>query len=395
MRILHIHTQGGGVGYYRSFMPADALRRAGHDVTLLNNICEENFFFALEETKGGVNQWMLDKGWKHDVVHMGYSTVLSQVSCINGALRNYAQVGHDQDLPIAVDMDDDPHSVPTYNTSFKAFTRGAEELKTLLIQMRTADGISVTRQEVADALARDGKSFTVLPNYTHPPDWIDFPIDPNRKDDKSIRLMYVGGQGHYGDITTIEEELEVLMEKYDGKEGRPMLRLFWLGCTPDWAAQWMRDKSSPLANRSFYLQPCPLSTYHQLIRWVSPDILMAPLEHNTFNISKSDIKAYDAVCGEAAFVCSDWPTYRDVPDEVAFKHSTSSEWSEMVEALILDPSLREKKATHLKEWVLTNRCIDTHIYKWIDFYSKLRETAPVQGLHDVVRPRIVTGDEDV
>ena len=395
MRVLMIHTQGGGVGYYRQFMPAAALQRAGHEVTCLGGDLDfKSFFLALQDYPGGVGQWMMDKGWDHDVVHMGYSTVLDQVSTVNGALRNYAKVEHGKHLPIAVDVDDDPHSVPSYNTSFRAFTRAADEKKTLLIQTRTADAVSVTRQEIATAMAKDGKSFTVLPNYTHPPDWQDFPIDPQRGDDKSIRVMYAGGTGHYGDLATIQEEVELLMRKYDGKEGKPMMRLFWLGCTPDWALKWMEDKSDPLANRSFYLQPGPLDTYHRLIRWVSPDIMLAPVEHNTFNESKSDIKAYDAVCGKAAFVCSDWTTYNQIPNEVAFKHSTGTQFKETLEALILDPPLRQKKAKELEEWVLTERCIDTHISKWIDFYTNLRESPIVEGLSDTIRPHIITGDED-
>ena len=388
MKILMINTQASGVGYYRTTMPAEALLRAGHDVTYSKS--DISFFYDYAERKGGLEKWLLDEAWKHDVVHMGFSTVLSQISTINGALRNYALTAHKHKLPIAADIDDDPLNVPSYNTAFRAYQGGAEEKSALMIQLRTADGVSVTKPSIASSLHRDGKNFAVLPNYTHPPDWIDLPVDPHRDEDKSIRVMFAGGHGHKGDIDTIKDEMIILMNKYDGKEGRPMLRVFWLGCTPDWILPWMEDTLDPLANRSFYLQPCGLNTYHRLLRWVSPDIFIAPVAHNAFNESKSCIKAYDAVTADAAFLCSDWPTYEEVPQDCAFKHSNNMEWKEMLEAMILDPELRKKKAAALKDWTLTTRQIDTHISKWVDFYTNLRESPIVKELSDVIRPRIIT-----
>lgn len=393
MRVLSIHTQGGGVGYYRHWMPARALARDGVKVTCFGN--ELGFFHEIAQREGGLNKWMMEEGWNYDVVHMGYSTILDQITLVNGALRNMAKELHDKNLPVAVDIDDDPHNVPTYNTAFKQYTREAAEKKALLIHLRTADGVSVTKDALGKSLWRDVKSATVLPNYTDPGDWDHFPVDPRRGEDKSIRVMFAGGAGHYGDLETIKDELIQIMDKYDGKDGKPMVRVFWLGCTPDWSTKWMEDRVNPLANRGFYIQPCHVRTYHQALRWISPDILIAPIEHNIFNESKSCIKAYDAVTANAAFLCSDWPTYEEVPEDCALKFSNNIQFKEMLEHLILDKGLREKRAKSLREWVLTERRIDTHISKWKDFYANLADSPVVGGIADVVRPRIITGDEDV
>lgn len=389
--ILFIHTLGGGIGYYRMHTPARALHRAGYPVTY--NLDELSFFNGLKEMGLDIAQWLQDEGSKHDIIHMGYSTMLEQVTTINGALRNYILQEHKREVPVVVDMDDDPHSVPSYNTAYKAFHRTAGEKKNLLIHLHTADALTTTRETCKKALWRDSKHTYVLPNCTWPGDWQHLPRDPRRHDDKSVRLMFAGGHGHYGDLLVVKDAVTTLMEKYNGKGGRPMLRLFFLGCTPDWVEGWFKDTKNAHRNRCFYFHPAPISTYFKALRWVQPDIMIAPVEENTFNESKTEVKAIDCGVAGGALVCSDWATYDSVPQEVCLKASSPAQWKASLEYLIEDKGARANLASNLTEWVLAERDIDKYIHLWGDAYADVCSRPIIKDLGDTVRPRIITGDD--
>jgi hypothetical protein len=180
------------------------------------------------------------------------------------------------------------------------------------------------------------------------------------------------------------------MQFYDGTDGKPMLRLIFMGCIPDWAGRWMLSSSDPAANRAFGILGCfNVATYRATLRWLAPDIFFSPVQANEFNKSKSHIKAFDAAEAGAAFLCTDWPTYGDVPTSAAIKVSnTTTQWREAIGALVEDAALRTRLNTRLKEWVADTQLIDTHIHRWVDFYTAVREGGIVQSIEDVVRPRV-------
>ena len=106
--------------------------------------------------------------------------------------------------------------------------------------------------------------------------------------------MYAAGHGHANDLEVIKDIFIESMVKYDGKEGRPLMRPIFMGYTPPWAEPWLQDKLNPHANRAFYVQPSDPYTFFKIMRWIQPDILISPVEPNEFNQSKSHIKAFDA-----------------------------------------------------------------------------------------------------
>jgi hypothetical protein len=208
-------------------------------------------------------------------------------------------------------------------------------------------------------------------------------------------MMFAGGQGHYGDLAVIKDTVTELMEKYDGKGGKQLLRLFFLGCTPDWVKGWMRSTSDPAANRCFYIQPSPLRTYHKCLRWVEPDIFLAPVEQNTFNESKTHVKAHDAAIAGAALACSDWGTYSQVPTDTCLKSHTPFQWRESLEQLITDPTLRVTLRNRLLAWTLDTQHIDQHIHKWEEAYADALTRPVIKSIDDVVRPLILTEGDPI
>jgi hypothetical protein len=122
------------------------------------------------------------------------------------------------------------------------------------------------------------------------------------------------------------------------------------------------------------------------MRWLAPDVVFAPVQRNEFNRSKSHIKAYDAAMCNAAFLCTDWDTYANVPASAAIKVAGDYEWREAIDALIEDVPMRKRITRELYDWAVDECHIDKHVGKWVSLYERVIKQGPVRSLDDIVRP---------
>lgn len=373
MKILMLNSEGGGVGYYRMWQPGAALKAAGHDVTYFPDT-DAALTHITHSTNGGVEQWLMRQMEEVDVVHMGYTSSMAVIQTMVCAREYAASLG--RNVPLIIDIDDDPVNVPPYNGAFGQFHMAAPERKMVRMLLGLADGVTVSTAPLAKIVEPLAKRVYQLPNCYQPADQATLPpADKDRHLDKSVRLMFAGGRGRIGDIEVLKGPLEVLMERYNG-DGSPLLRLIWVGGMPAWADQWMTSPSDPTANRSFLVQMSIRQTYWSAIKHIAPDIFVNPLNANKFNESKSFIKAYDAVLGGAAYVGTDWATHDPIPPYVMYKCTSPTQWIETLSYLIEDAGARRAAAERLRIWVLENCHIDRYIDTWVRAYEECA-SAPV------------------
>lgn len=386
-----LHMQPAGVGEYRHWAPARALARRGHDVFWVEDYASlmDSAFQTLAERHPTerLDDILMHETNGADVLHVGYTTLEEHLTTFV-ALRRYSKA------PLVVDIDDDIENVPKYNVAFKAYHGGAIERRIARATLRLADAVTVTTVPLKEALLQHNEHIYVLPNYHDQAAWYQHARTTHeaileRRDSRKteVRMMFAGGHGRYGDITLdpVVQALRTLLRRYRHLP----LRLFFVGCTPDWALEFMPSTTDPSANQCFSVPGCSLPLYRRALAYIAPDIMISPVETNTFNASKSLIKAYDAAeCG-AAFVCTDWPTYADLPKETCWKvDNTEAQWQYTLEAAIEDVERRRAKAQELRRWVLTNRRIDDQIYRWEDAYSAIT-SRPARDLDEEYRRRQV------
>lgn len=383
LRILELNIHESGVSYYRHHLPLLALRERGHTVRAHDDA--RSTWSSVSD--GGHERWLEEQFEAGvDVIHAGWTNNLTHLELAVAARERYK-------VPLIIDYDDDVLNVDKFNVNYKHYHEGAFSRRVARLGMRVADAVTVSTAPLEEALRVECRRTHVLPNLTYPPHWQGLPRDPRRDDDHSVRMMFAGGQSHLGDVNLLRDAVEWAMRHYDGREGRPHLKLIFVTCMPDWAAQWMESPRDPYANRVYYMQTGgEVATWQRVIRWVAPDILVAPLIHNRFNTSKSLIKAYDAAMVEGcAFACEAMETYEEVPTAGAYKVDSTREgaWQSALKELVENADMRRELSTHLRAWVLDSRTIGAYIHLWEAAYEHALRVPIVASLTDVVRPRIL------
>lgn len=358
MKILLLNCQGSGVGEYRHWSPARALRRRGHEVW-----CSEGEEHSISGE--GAEEWIKAHVAWADVIHTGYSTNLGYIGLL-AAARNYALQALGRSVPLIVDCDDDIINVPDYNLGFKVYAADKTARRTALWHFRNGDALTVTTPYLAHLYEPFNHHVSILPNCIDPSVWADLPLDPRRSASEDVRIMFAGGLGRKADLDSIQQAVEIVMR------ARPNVRLFFIAMMPDWAPQWYQSASDPLANRCFYAMAAPIPTYRRMTARLGIDIVLAPVVENDFNRGKSSLKVLEApfMGRGAAVVCSDFETYADVPAECVLKAQTTYEWKESLLALVDDAGLRRRKVARCREWVLAERNIDTLAERWENAYEE-------------------------
>ena len=383
MKILMLPTWFGGIGWWRFQVPAKVLRNAGHEV-----FCPtaDQLNFELAKRHNNPFAWLEEEIPKYDLVHAGYSADPTLSIALFNSRDKF-------NVPVIIDIDDDIDHVPTYNKGWATFYPGSRGQKTVKTQLNYADGVTFSTIPLANTLkylTKHNKSI-VLENWIDVDSW-DFPTPPERQKDKSIRLMITGGNGRYGDWEIFKEPIEWAMKKYDGTDGKPLLRLFFIGGTPDWVLPYIESKNDPTKNRVFYIHPTSsVPLFNKLVRYVSPDIILSPTQKNEFNRSKSGLKFLEASLVGAVFVCTDFDTYSNAPDDCCIKvDNTFTQWQGAIGELIENVELRSKLANKAKSYVLDYCDAKDHITPRLEFYQSVLEDYKCRMSQPVVQGQEAT-----
>jgi len=215
------------------------------------------------------------------------------------------------------------------------------------------------------------KSLTVLPNCIDPEDWMGHMVDPMRKDDKSIRIIFAGGAGHYGDLLECQTAVTRIMDEY------PNVRMFFMGCFPDWAVKWSKDARDPSNNRAFSVHWADFTLWRRILMWGGFDIALAPLVNNQFNLCKSNLKYLDYSMAGVSGVYSSIDTYADVKHEdTGMVAHTPEQWYNALRQLVKDGNLRQHIARQARKDVLSKYNIEDNISLWERAYESFASLTP-------------------
>jgi hypothetical protein len=256
--------------------------------------------------------------------------------------------------------------IPEYNKYKPAFT-DPEIRRVAQTIMELCDEITVTNDFMKDYyMSKTGnKNITVIPNYP-PKFWMGNYYNEKKiaenfdKFQKRPRVLYAGSGAHFDvdnrvgqndDFAHVCRVIEATKHKY---------QWVFLGAYP-----------LPLTHlvRSGEIEFHPwerLYTYPEKISKLNINAMVAPLQDNTFNKAKSDLKLIEASCYGIPIACQDLVTYENAP----FKFKTGDEMIDQLDDILGKKGKYMNLSTKFRK-IAESRWLelDENIDKYKELYS--------------------------
>ena len=203
--------------------------------------------------------------------------------------------------------------IPEYN-KFKPAFADPEIRKTAQSIMELCDEITVTCDFMKEYYLgkQNNKNITVIPNFP-PKFWFGHYYNEKRISenyDKNVsrpRILYAGSGAHFDVENRVNQRddfdhvIEAIIKT------RHKYRWIFLGAFPLKLQQFVK-------NGELEFHPWQhLYSYPEKLYNLNVNMLGAPLQDNTFNRAKSDLKYVEACCLGLPIACQDMITYKDAP----------------------------------------------------------------------------------
>lgn len=256
-------------------------------------------------------------------------------------------------IKLVYETDDDLLGVEKNSPSYEYVTRVSKSIEDFI---DASDVVTVSTPTLASKF--DGKRTVVIPNY-----YVEsvFDIKKDIKSEGRLKLGYYGTLTHSKDLFLIKDVILKLKEKYDFDF--EVIGGFNAGDDVD--EDWFKAIELPPNNMDF----------EKFMPWLSKtvdwDVAVVPLEDSPFNQCKSELKFIELAVLAIPGVYSDMCVYNGVVEDGVngFLASSSDEWVEKVEKLILDKSLRENIRNNALNIVLSNYELEDRVSLWDDILS--------------------------
>lgn len=220
--------------------------------------------------------------------------------------------------------------IPDYNKFKTAFVdpnirKQAQEI------MSNCDEITVTCDFMKKYYSEKTghKNITVIPNYP-PKFWMGNLFNLKRisenydQSEKKPRILYAGSGAHFDVDNRVNQNDDFAHVLQAIVETRDKYQWVFLGAFP--------LPLHPFIDRGIfeYHQWCELYNYPSKIHDLKVNMMVAPLQNNNFNKSKSDLKFIEACCYGLPIACQNLCTYEEAP----FKFDTGDEMIKTIEQVL-------------------------------------------------------------
>lgn len=338
MNIFFLTETESGCYKWRAAIPGKYLRRRGHSVQILSS-----------ELRG------YDAP---DVLVISRAHFLEAYKIVEWCRANSIRVVFDTDD--ALDM------VPRDSLYYKGLQPRMPLYEFLLEE---ADAVTTTTETLATHLRSWNANVIVIPNSVDPEEWKPQPRSGE------IRVGWSGATNHFSDLALVldavrevqkkhtftfviqgicqEESLEAFYEKQVKEYGKPF------AASPyGKSMKWVLTKLAGI--RHEFHPSVEIGEHPGTVCGLRLDIGIAPLVENDFNRYKSCIKYYEyAMSGAATMASHVLPYSTEVPTTVK---NTRDWWKQKLEWML--GADRETMCRHEREWVMTNRSIESNVRLW-------------------------------
>jgi glycosyltransferase involved in cell wall biosynthesis len=276
---------------------------------------------------------------------------------------------------VVMDLDDHWILHPKHNLG--RLWRISDMEKAIPAFLKIADEVIVTTSLLADKVKAINPNVHVIPNA--------LPYDTGqfinaRIESEYMRFLYAGGGSHLHDIKQIEipllktnnnpafKKAQFILCGYHAVEGHP-----------ESAIEWNKMEHAFNSNNRLrnYVRRTTLPLEQYMTHYHNADVVVIPLENNTFNPFKSNLKILEAGANNSAVIASDVEPYAPFPDRSLIMYGRNAKtWYEHLDYCIKNHNFVVEKGKALGEFVRKNYLLSkVNEYRKQLFQSLLNESA--------------------
>lgn len=309
---------------------------------------------ALEANSSGLAATRLSKGYPHAIhfERLEIRTLYSQRQVDDSHLNALSEL---RDLlprlRIVMDFDDLLTEISPHNFYFQdAWKDMPRRLKQL---GRLCDVFTVSTEPLANAMRDFHDHVVTIPNGIDPSQWKRLSRRPHGKMDK-LRVGWVGGYSHAGDLALIREVVSKLARDVD------------------WITLGMCLEDSKPHLKEFY-PVVPFAQYPNKFASLDLDLALAPLEMTHFNECKSNLRLLEnGILGIPVIATDITPYQCGLP--VTLLGNQPDKWIRAIKDRIGEHDALAKEGEALRAAVLAKWTVNHMLEKWMNVWTGNEQT---------------------
>lgn len=215
--------------------------------------------------------------------------------------------------------------------------------------IEVADIVTTTTDLLAEKIAKINKNVFVIPNAIYPEIYPQF--QPNYQYSDKYRIGYMAGVCHWEDVILMQEGIKMLHAD-SNLAGKYLLKLFGYN---DASNEYKRFEQvfTDRGNGTAYERVYATDVYNYALGYNHLDAVVVPLNDNTFNNCKSELKMIEAGFMGKACIVSNIPPYSHLINHnencIAIdKNKNHKEWYKAMRKLINEPDFGKYIAANLE-----------------------------------------------
>lgn len=321
----------GGVSYYRLILPAWVIGSKGEYLTHVSMILDA------KKIAWNPTTIVFSRQYKPEV-------------------REFMNIWKKQGKRLIYETDDNLSRIPTYNPTHKYFTK--EIIDDTIKTMKLCDVVTVSTEPLREFYSSYHPNVVVLPNNMIP-EFLGKEPPPNKKFGE-IRIGWAGSQTHSRDFNCISSAILEIASKY------PQVKFVFF----NWAPPDV-EKALP-QNQIMFVPGVSIDKYHKELLNLNLDIGLAPLEDNTFNRGKSNLKVLEyGLLGVPTIASPVYPystTINHEVDGMLAAKNKHKKWVSCMEKLINNSEMRLSLGRNIRKRVYDEFNLFRNIHLWEKTY---------------------------
>lgn len=207
-----------------------------------------------------------------------------------------------------------------------------------------ADYVTTTTERLAEKIRPLNKNVLVLPNALP---FGEGQFVNDRVAGDRVRFISAGGVTHLRDLKEIQNCFRKLERMDKGK-----YEMVLAGYDEfDKSGVWEKIEAVVKGGSKDYTRVYRLPLEMYMNAFNNGDVVLAPLERNTFNQFKSVLRIVEAGCKEMPIITSDWPPYCDEPTDLVMRATTTNQWYNHLSYCIKNPAFVKERGEALGAYV--------------------------------------------